>query len=69
MRTATIGGAFIVFLAAAVAGQDFDALYKEKLEKDFAKKIPWESSLEAAKAKAKAQNQLILGYFTRSYAP
>ena len=43
--------------------------YDEKLKKDFATKIVWESSLEKAKERAAREGKPILGYFTRSFAP
>lgn len=43
--------------------------YEKKLKKDFISKVAWEKSFEAAKTKAKAENKLMMGYFTRSYAP
>jgi hypothetical protein len=43
--------------------------YAEKLHKDFVGKIPWIQSFEQARATAKQQEKLVLGYFSRSYAP
>lgn len=45
------------------------AEYKKKLDKDFAKKTPWLHTFEEAKKTAAKDGKLILGYFTRSYAP
>ena len=43
--------------------------YEEKLKKPFATKIAWETTLEKAKERARAEGKPILGYFTRSFAP
>lgn len=64
-----MGGIALAVLVGTAFGQSNEDKYKEKLKKDFVSKIPWETSLEAAKAKAAAQKKLIFGYFTRSYAP
>jgi hypothetical protein len=40
-----------------------------KLDAPFLKKASWATNYEDAKASAKASGKLILGYFTRSYAP
>jgi len=58
-----------VVAALATAQDDTEAKYKAKLEKSFAKKIPWELDFQKAMEKARAQKKLIMGYFTRSYAP
>ena len=57
--------------AAVASGQD-DGLaekYAKKLEKEFATKIKWTSTFHEARATAKEQGNMVLGYFTRSYAP
>lgn len=57
---------------APQAGQqeaELRAKHAEKLKKEFVGKIPWEQSFAEARAKAKAEGKLLLGYFTRSYAP
>ncbi len=46
----------------------FKANYAAKLKKEFLSKVSWETTFAAAKTKAKAENKLLLGYFTRSYA-
>jgi hypothetical protein len=51
------------------AKEKFQKNYEAKLKKDFISKVSWEKSFEAAKSKANAENKLMLGYFTRSYAP
>ena len=62
-------------LAAAPAAsaqdekQELRDKYKEKLEKEFVSKIEWVRSFEQARESAKKQGKLVLGYFTRSYAP
>jgi hypothetical protein len=55
----------------AAAQEDKDMLreqYAEKLHKEFVGKIPWIQSLDQARAAAKEQGKLVLGYFSRSYA-
>jgi hypothetical protein len=59
--------------APAVGAQEDDAAlrekYAEKLKKEFVGKIPWSQSFEQARKSATEQKKLVLGYFTRSYAP
>jgi hypothetical protein len=43
--------------------------YKKKLEKDFFKAVPWVQTFDAACVQAKKEDKLVLGYFSRSYAP
>ena len=49
--------------------QDLRDKYAKKLEKEFVGKIDWAQSFEQASATAKKDGKLVLGYFTRSYAP
>lgn len=72
-RILTLGLLALGLLAAAPSAQGPDeavlrAKHAEKLKKEFVGKIPWEQGFEQARAKAKGQGKLILGYFTRSYA-
>ena len=46
-----------------------EAKYDKKLQKEFATKIKWVHTLKEAQERAKKENKLIFGYFTRSYAP
>ena len=66
-------GLFAVAAPAATAqGQENAELrekYDKKLQKEFVSKIGWANSLEEARATAKKEGKLVLGYFTRSYAP
>lgn len=59
--------------APAVAAQDeqqeLREKYEHKLEKEFVSKIEWIQSFDQARASAKKQGKLVLGYFSRSYAP
>jgi hypothetical protein len=59
--------------APAAAAQDEEQKlrekYEEKLEKEFVSKIEWIQSYDQARASAKKQGKLVLGYFSRSYAP
>lgn len=66
-----IAGALVltVALSATAGAQSNEDKYKKKLEKEFVSKIEWVTSLEKAQEAAAAQNKLIFGYFTRSYAP
>ena len=50
-------------------GQTSDEKYKAKLAKEFAKKITWELDFKKAQERAKNEKKLIMGYFTRSFAP
>lgn len=43
--------------------------YEKKLKKEFAKKVPWERSLEAALARGEKEGKPIFAYFTRSFQP
>jgi len=42
--------------------------YEKKLAKAFVSTIPWVQTLAEAKRKASETDQLIFGYFTRSYS-
>ena len=66
-----IAGALVltVALSATAGAQSNEDKYKKKLEKEFVSNIEWVTSLEKAQDAAAAQNKLIFGYFTRSYAP
>lgn len=68
-----IAGALALMVAlsatAAAQGKTNEEKYQEKLQKEFVSKIQWVKSLEKAQEAAAAQNKLIFGYFTRSYAP
>jgi hypothetical protein len=61
--------AFAPAATAQNADQELRDNYKHKLEKEFVSKIEWAQSLDEARASAKKQGKLVLGYFTRSYAP
>ena len=57
---------------AQAGAQDPTALqvsYEKKLKKEFATKITWERSLEAALARGEKEGKPIFAYFTRSFAP
>src|SRR5688572_22158485 len=76
LRRSHLAFALLALLAAAPAAQEqqsdeaaLRAKHAEKLKHEFAGKIPWEQSYEQARAKAKEQKKLVMGYFTRSYAP
>ena len=75
MKILRYGALLLGLLAAAPAAtaQDKDAelreKYEKKLQKEFVGKIKWARSLDEARATAKKEGKLILGYFTRSYAP
>ena len=71
MIARSIAGLSVLLLlcGSASAQADLEEKYAEKLEKDFAKKIPWETSLEEAMKKSRETGKPIFGYFTRSYAP
>jgi hypothetical protein len=76
MRWSLAGCLALCLLSAAapLSGQAPDEStlrrnYEEKLKKPFATKITWETTLEKAKERARAEGKPILGYFTRSFAP
>ena len=69
MRSIAGALALMAVIGSTVSAQDFETKYKDKLKKDFVSKVEWVQSLEKAKESAAAQNKLIFGYFTRSYAP
>lgn len=58
-----------MLLALPATAQDLKASYEKKLAKEFAKKTAWVQNLADAQAQAAESNKLILGYFSRSYAP
>lgn len=72
-RITLAASALALALAAAPAAQDpQDALrekFTKKLESEFLAKADWVTDYDVARAKAKEQGKLILGYFTRSYSP
>lgn len=74
-RTAVLGATVVAvavagFVSGAAAQDDeLRVKYEKKLEKEFVKKVAWKRELDEAMKEAKAQNRLILGYFTRSYSP
>ena len=57
--------------SAQVGAQDgaLQASYEKKLKKEFATKVTWERSLEAALARGKKEGKPIFAYFTRSFLP
>jgi malonyl CoA-acyl carrier protein transacylase len=69
MRSIAGALALMVVASATASAQDFEAKYKDKLKKEFVSKVGWVQNLEKAQEAAAAQNKLIFGYFTRSYAP
>lgn len=70
LTSAALGLATLV--PAAGAQDDTAELrdkYAEKQKKEFVGKVPWARTFDEARATAKKQGKLVLGYFTRSYAP
>ncbi len=60
----------LTMLATSLSAQQSRAdNYRAKLQKDFAKLVKWQRSLETAQKIAKIEDKLIFGYFTRSYSP
>jgi hypothetical protein len=55
--------------AAAQGQQELQQKRDQKLAKPEFKAAPWITDYEAALARAKAENKLVLAYFTRSYSP
>ena len=72
-QTIAMGALALGLLAAVPAAQGKEdklrSEYDKKLQKEFVGKIAWAQSLDEAKATAKKEGKLVLGYFTRSYAP
>lgn len=60
-------------LSGTLAAQDDqkDLIDKrdKKLQSEFLKKAPWITDYDKALEEAQKSNKLIMGYFTRSYAP
>ena len=59
----------LAMTAGLMAQDDLQAKYDEKLKKKFVSHIKWSKTLEDAKKLAAKEKKLIVGYFTRSYAP
>ena len=55
--------------ASAEAQGDLVAKRDKKLAGEWLKKAAWVTDYDQARAKAAETNQLIFGYFTRSYSP
>lgn len=75
MRTTTIVGLLLASgLAAGLDAQsetaaELSARKERKLAESWLKNADWTRSFADAKARAEREGLLILGYFTRSYAP
>jgi ribosomal protein S17E len=69
MRKLSLAAVAAMLLALPATAQDLQASYEKKLAKEFAQKTAWVQKLTDAQAKAAESNKLILGYFSRSYAP
>ena len=72
LRWGLLSLGLLAFAPAATAqdgSQELRDNYKHKLEKEFVSKIEWVQSYDQARASAKKQGKLVLGYFSRSYAP
>lgn len=59
---------FLLF-SGILSAQSMEEKYKQKIESPFMSKVPWAKTLKEALEQSKTQNKLIMGYFTRSYAP
>ncbi len=59
----------LVALAPALLAQSLQEKLDAKLQEPFVKNSAWVLDYDDALAQAKASGKLILGYFTRSYAP
>jgi hypothetical protein len=57
-----------VSLAAQADRAEREA-YARKLAEPFAKHVPWVAEFEEALRRSRAENKLVLAWFTRSYAP
>lgn len=71
LLSAALGLAVLTGAALGQGGDqaDLQAKYEKKLQKEFVSKIAWTQDLSEAQKKSKESGKLILGYFTRSYAP
>ena len=71
MIARSIAGFAVLLLlcGSASAPAGLEEKYQKKLEKEFMKKVPWETSLDEAMRKSRETGKPIFGYFTRSYAP
>ncbi len=69
MKIALLCAAASTAFAAGALSQDLEARYRAKLKKPFATRVTWHHDLKAAIAEARARDEIILGYFTRSYSP
>lgn len=70
MRFALTGVIGILLFALGMStAQTLEEKYQKKIETPFMKNVKWVQTYEEALKQAKAQNKLILGYFTRSYSP
>lgn len=59
----------MLFCSLGFAQKDLEGEYQKKINSEFLKKVTWTQTLKEALEQSKAQNKLILAYFTRSYAP
>jgi hypothetical protein len=48
---------------------DLESRWQKKQAAPFLKAVPWERTLEAAKARSSRDSLPIVAYFTRSYSP
>ena len=72
LRTSPRGlaAALVLSLGATAVAQDtMEEKLEAKMAKEFIKSAAWVTDYDKALEQAKAENKLVFGYFTRSYAP
>ncbi|MEK7483900.1 MAG: hypothetical protein AABZ60_06175 [Planctomycetota bacterium] len=60
----------LLFLFSGIIwAQSMEENYQKKIASPFMSKANWVKTFKDALEQSKSQNKLIMGYFTRSYAP
>ena len=69
LRLPALGLAALLAFSSSVYAQSMEERFEAKMQSAFVKNAAWETDFDAAQKKAQAENKIIFGYFTRSYAP
>ncbi len=64
----SLGSLFLLF-SGIMWAQSMEENYQKKIASPFMSKANWVKTFKEALEQSKAENKLIMGYFTRSYAP